>query len=199
MLLAQTAEYPTRLGRHALVIGGSLAGLLATRVLAESFEKITCIERDTLTEAATHRKGVPQSRHAHGLLASGFGAMQRLFPDFAAEILAGALLGDLVGDFRWHQYGVFKAQFASGLRGIVCSRPLLESAVRRRVVRYPTCRCSRNVPCSVYLPVRTEAAYRRAPEARRRRKSRRDACRLRGGCQRPRLEIAGLARSPGVR
>lgn len=138
MVLAQTSKYATCLGRHALVIGGSLAGLLVTRVLAESFEKVTCIERDMLTDAAAHRKGVPQSRHAHGLLAGGFEAMQQLFPDFAEELVhAGALLGDLVGDVLWYQYGAYKAQCASGLRGIMCSRPLLESAVRRRVLAMP--------------------------------------------------------------
>ena len=99
MSLTQTTGQPPRLGRHALVIGGSLAGLLATRVLATCFEHVTCIERDTLTEEVTYRKGVPQGRHAHGLLASGFRAIQQLFPDFAADLLdAGALLTDLTGD-----------------------------------------------------------------------------------------------------
>lgn len=54
---------------HAVVIGGSLAGLLASRVLSESFERVTLIERDRLPVDAQPRKGLPQGRHVHVLLA----------------------------------------------------------------------------------------------------------------------------------
>jgi 2-polyprenyl-6-methoxyphenol hydroxylase-like FAD-dependent oxidoreductase len=56
---------------HALVIGGSMAGLLAARVLSEHFERVTILERDHLIDDAQPRKGVPQGRHVHGLLAGG--------------------------------------------------------------------------------------------------------------------------------
>ncbi len=56
---------------HAVVIGGSMAGLLAARVLSDHFEQVTIIERDRLTRDADPRKGVPQGRHVHGLLARG--------------------------------------------------------------------------------------------------------------------------------
>jgi phytoene dehydrogenase-like protein len=40
------------MGRHAIVIGGSMAGLLAARVLADYFEQVTILERDRFpTEA----------------------------------------------------------------------------------------------------------------------------------------------------
>jgi glycine/D-amino acid oxidase-like deaminating enzyme len=54
---------------HAVVIGGSLAGLLAARVLSETVERVTIVDRDEMPTAPVHRKGVPQSRHTHGLLA----------------------------------------------------------------------------------------------------------------------------------
>jgi hypothetical protein len=57
-------------GRHALVIGGSLAGLFAARVLTGSFDTVTIVDRDIFPVAPDHRKGVPQSYHAHGLLAT---------------------------------------------------------------------------------------------------------------------------------
>jgi hypothetical protein len=54
--------------RHAVVIGASMAGLLAARVLSDHFAQVTIIERDRLTADAEARKGVPQGRHVHGLL-----------------------------------------------------------------------------------------------------------------------------------
>jgi heterodisulfide reductase subunit A-like polyferredoxin len=47
-------------GHHAVVIGGSMAGLLAARVLSDHFEQVTIIERDQLTGDAEARKGIPQ-------------------------------------------------------------------------------------------------------------------------------------------
>jgi phytoene dehydrogenase-like protein len=35
---------PARLGAHAVVIGGSMAGLLAARVLADHFDRVTILE-----------------------------------------------------------------------------------------------------------------------------------------------------------
>ena len=40
---------------HAVVIGGSMGGLLAARVLSDHFEQVTIIERDRLTRDAEPR------------------------------------------------------------------------------------------------------------------------------------------------
>lgn len=58
-----------RSGEHAVVIGGSMAGLLTTRVLSDHFDRVTIFEADTPPEQAVPRKGVPQGNHVHGLLA----------------------------------------------------------------------------------------------------------------------------------
>jgi hypothetical protein len=50
---------------HAVVVGGSMAGLLAARVLADHFEQVTLVERDALTDSVQTRKGVPQGRMLH--------------------------------------------------------------------------------------------------------------------------------------
>ena len=87
---------------------------------------------------AVQRRGVPQGRHGHGLLASGLSGLKTLFPDFERELVAaGAVPGDVTGNVRWFQHGHFKARFTSGLDAILLSRPLLESCVRRRVQRLP--------------------------------------------------------------
>ncbi len=52
---------------QAVVLGASMAGLLAARVLSEQFDRVVVIERDTLPPAGEHRRGVPHGRHLHGL------------------------------------------------------------------------------------------------------------------------------------
>jgi 2-polyprenyl-6-methoxyphenol hydroxylase-like FAD-dependent oxidoreductase len=57
--------------KHAIVVGGSMTGLLAARVFADYFEQVTIVERDRFPAIGEPRRGVPQGRHTHGLLASG--------------------------------------------------------------------------------------------------------------------------------
>src|SRR5215470_13382191 len=118
-----------------------MGGLLAARALSGHFERVTVIERDVLPAGEVVRKGVPQSGHAHGLLASGYRAMDQYFPGMMDELEAlGAPRGDVVGDFLWFQYGRWKLRYAAGLRGITVSRPFLETAIRRRVRKLPNVR-----------------------------------------------------------
>src|SRR5215470_20443716 len=74
-------------GSHAIVIGGSMAGLLAARVLVDHFDRVTLIERDRFPESAESRKGVPQGRHAHVLLAKGQEIISQLFPDIVSTLI----------------------------------------------------------------------------------------------------------------
>lgn len=73
-------------GRHAVVVGGSMAGLLAARVLADHFERVTVVDRDRFPEEPDHRKGVPQSRHAHAILPRGQAIIGRLFPGIDRDL-----------------------------------------------------------------------------------------------------------------
>jgi 2-polyprenyl-6-methoxyphenol hydroxylase-like FAD-dependent oxidoreductase len=129
------------IGEHAVVLGASMAGLATARVLADAYERITVLERDALPAAAAHRKGVPQSRHAHGLLAGGRVALEELFPGLTDELVArGALSGDLQAKTRWYNRGLRLCQGPSGLRALAVSRPLLEGCVRERVWALPNVR-----------------------------------------------------------
>ena len=56
------------LGQHAVVIGGSLAGLMTARVLAEHFDAVTVLERDHLAHRPMLHPSIPQGNHLHGLL-----------------------------------------------------------------------------------------------------------------------------------
>lgn len=77
-------------GRTAVVIGASMGGLLAARALAEHYEQVTLLERDVLPHTAEHRKGTPQSRHAHAVLVRGLEIMEGYFPGLTANAAAGA-------------------------------------------------------------------------------------------------------------
>ena len=59
------------IGQHAIVIGASMGGLLAARALSDFYAVVTVLERDAFPQSDIPRKGVPQGRHAHGLLARG--------------------------------------------------------------------------------------------------------------------------------
>jgi len=124
--------------RRAAVVGASMAGLLAARVLSEHYDEVWLLDRDTLPEADQHRRATPHSRHAHGLLARGREAIETLFPGITAEWVAnGALLGDLHGDVAFHGGLHAFSRAPSGLSAVAGSRPLLEGAVRRRVLDLP--------------------------------------------------------------
>lgn len=123
---------------HAIVLGGSMAGLGAARALSNHFERVTLVERDTLAGRRDSRKGVPQGQHAHGLLPSGYRVLTEYFPGLIDELVVdGALAGDLTGDFLWYQYGCWKLRADSGLPAVVLSRPYLERKVRERVLALP--------------------------------------------------------------
>lgn len=126
---------PTR--SSAIVIGGSMAGLLAARVLSERFEHVMVIERDELEETPTWRRGVPQGRHVHALMPGGARRLERWFPGLRDELVAaGAVLGDW-GEVSWYQAGGYRKEFSSGIEMIMASRPLIEHHVRRRVLALP--------------------------------------------------------------
>src|SRR6266480_2936995 len=117
--------------RHAVVIGASMAGLLAGRVLSEHFEQVTIIERDRISRDTEARKGVPQARHVHVLFKKGASLLTEFFPDLSSTLaLRGAPYVDSIDDVRWYHYGVWKARFPSEIRGYSQSRPLLEKSVR---------------------------------------------------------------------
>jgi 2-polyprenyl-6-methoxyphenol hydroxylase-like FAD-dependent oxidoreductase len=129
------------IGEHAVVLGASMAGLATARVLADAYERVTVLERDALPAAAAHRKGVPQSRHAHALLDRGRVALEELFPGLTDELVAnGALSGDTQLEARWYNQGLRLCPGPSDLRAVAVSRPLLEGCVRERVRALPNVR-----------------------------------------------------------
>ncbi|KOX19603.1 MULTISPECIES: FAD-dependent oxidoreductase [unclassified Streptomyces] len=133
-----TDDLGRRATRHAVVIGGSLAGLLAARVLAEHAERVTVVERDRFPEGPEARPGVPQGRHLHVLVAGGQQALDELLPGFTDELeeLGSPKVGipqDMIQwqNGRWFRRSPATAHFFTG------PRPQLEWLVRRRVLSDP--------------------------------------------------------------
>ena len=119
--------------RHAVVVGGSMAGLLAARVLAERVDWVSVIERDAVPDAAEPRKGVAQGRHAHGLLTAGERVLGELFPGLLDDLVARGAPRVRSGDGRWWQCGGLRVAADEAPGATFVSRPFLEHAVRERV------------------------------------------------------------------
>ena len=125
-------------GKSALVIGGSLAGLLTARILSDYFAQVTVLERDPVQDVPESRKGQAHTRHLHGLLAQGQHIMEQYFPDLGEGLLSGGNpFLDMGQSMRWFCYGGYRARFEFGMKGIVTSRPFLEWHIRRRVLALP--------------------------------------------------------------
>jgi 2-polyprenyl-6-methoxyphenol hydroxylase-like FAD-dependent oxidoreductase len=135
LLKKSSNQFAGRTLGHAVVIGGSMAGLLTARVLTEHFAQVTIIERDRFPENPLTRRGVPQSDHLHVLLRRGLMILEELFPSLGEELIAaGARTIDTGADLAWLTPAGWGVRFRSGLTKLACSRPLIDWVVRRRLV-----------------------------------------------------------------
>lgn len=123
---------------HAVVVGGSVAGLLAAVALARHAERVTIVERDRYPERPEPRKGVPQSRHTHILLESGLVAMLRYLPGLDDELLAaGAQRIFSPTDYLQNMRGRWFSRGPAASSTLCLTRPLLEHGIRERVLAHP--------------------------------------------------------------
>ncbi|WP_430787996.1 FAD-dependent oxidoreductase [Actinoplanes sp. G11-F43] len=127
-------------GGRAVVLGGSMAGLLTARVLSDAYTEVVVVDRDRIVGVTTARRGVPQGRHVHGLLARGQQVLDELFPGFTEDaVAAGVPTGDL-GELRWFFNGQRLRKGTTGLLCVSADRPVLEGMVRARVAALPNVR-----------------------------------------------------------
>jgi 2-polyprenyl-6-methoxyphenol hydroxylase-like FAD-dependent oxidoreductase len=127
---------------QALVLGGSMAGLLAARALSDFYDTVTVVERDELKEVSVDRRGVPQGRHIHGLLLRGAHALEELLPgildelvDSGARVFDGQDLSQLY--FCMNGHLAVRTGASHRIRAYNMTRPFLESHVRRRLRAIP--------------------------------------------------------------
>ena len=126
-----------------------MAGLLAARGLADTFDEVTVLEADPAVEAAVARRGVPQSHHIHVMQEPGRRILETLFPGYRADLLsAGGLEIDGAADVDFYAQGGFLADGPVRLPQYAATRPLYEHLVRTLVVTLPGvefrsgCRCT---------------------------------------------------------
>src|ERR1700727_3772839 len=131
-----------RMRNHALVLGASMAGLLAARSLSDFYDTVTVVERDPLpdtpSENVAARRGVPQGRHLHGLLPRGAQVLEELFPGSLDElVLDGAhyIDGRDLSQLYYNLGGHLMVRSGGGtsFTAYLATRPFLEEHVRARM------------------------------------------------------------------
>jgi 2-polyprenyl-6-methoxyphenol hydroxylase-like FAD-dependent oxidoreductase len=153
-------QQPVKPSNRAIVIGASMAGLLAARALADHFEQVILIERDILPAPSENRKGVPQGKHTHVLLERGRQIMESFLPGLTNELTqkGAACIEDVGKDIRWFQGSDFLQPGVSGISGIGVSRPTLEALARKLVLALPNVQAMQD--CNVSGLVTTEEGSR---------------------------------------
>jgi 2-polyprenyl-6-methoxyphenol hydroxylase-like FAD-dependent oxidoreductase len=136
--------------RHAVVIGGSIAGLCAARVLSDHFDRVTLYERDELPDEPVNRSAIPQGQHVHLLMARGAEELESVFPGLLEDMVAAGVpvvrnrpesihfsaAGHVLGTGK-HLDGKFTAY--------VPSRGHLEWQIRKRVLDIASVNVERRV------------------------------------------------------
>ena len=123
------------LGRRAIVVGGSIGGMLAARVAAAHFDVVQVLERDEFTTVPQPRRMTPQAHHVHMLLKGGENAIDRLVPGFLAALAAHGSVTLEGRDFAAASELGFAARGDNGMLLHGQSRWLLEHCVREGVTR----------------------------------------------------------------
>ena len=122
--------------KRAVVIGGSITGLLSAKVLSDYFEEVVIVERDAVEDSPVERTGVPQSPQPHILLTKGYRLLKGFIPSLKSDLLAaGAVPIDWGQDFQSFIFGNWCATTTepTELESFSCTRPLLEAVIRRHV------------------------------------------------------------------
>lgn len=128
---------PSSRPRHVVIIGGSLSGMLAAAVLAEH-ATVTIIEADALPDGPEPRPGLPQARHTHLLWSGGARAIEEILPGITDDwTAAGALRRSIPTDLVSRTARGWLPRHEEMQFTIACSRDLLDSVVRSRVIGLP--------------------------------------------------------------
>ena len=118
----------------AIVVGGSISGLLTARVLSDHFEEVIVIERDNYNDNYKVRNGTPQANHIHILLVKGKEILLNFFPELENDLLKkGANKIDFLNDSRYRLPSGWAPKFNSGIITFTCTRTLLENTIRNQI------------------------------------------------------------------
>ncbi|MFF5854486.1 NAD(P)/FAD-dependent oxidoreductase [Streptomyces sp. NPDC012751] len=130
------------MSHKAVVIGAGVAGLVAAAALAraEPTARVLLLDRDELPDGPADRRGVPQGRHAHLLMAGGLSAMEELLPvDVRGRLLAAGAHQIALGNgmlARTADSGWLRRWRPSGPCMITCTRALLDWVLRQALLEH---------------------------------------------------------------
>src|SRR5215469_5887602 len=136
----------SRLGEHAVVIGGSIAGLISARVLGDYFEQVTILERDHIESRPAVHKSIPQGNHLHAVQVGGMQVLSALYLGFCDKLHdMGAVPLRLTLDtpiyfpdgVAFSLSGAVKEPHDLGLQIYSQSRGLLEHCLRQSTLALP--------------------------------------------------------------
>jgi 2-polyprenyl-6-methoxyphenol hydroxylase-like FAD-dependent oxidoreductase len=145
-----------QLGEHAVVIGGSIAGLISARVLADYFERVTILERDHIEPQPAVHRSTPQGNHLHTVLMGGLQVLSRLYPGFGEKLHEmGAVPVHLTRDFPVYRpdgvafslTGAVREPRDLGIQLYSQSRGLLEHCLRQCTLALPNI----SAECDAYV------------------------------------------------
>lgn len=128
---------PKTIGRHAIVVGAGIGGLVAAKALSSYFEAVTVLERDALPVEPMARAGTPQARQIHVLLRGGLDALIEFFPGLEAELERAGAVRVRVGSQSLLEIPGFDPfpRRDLGFDYWCMTRPLVEFVIRRLVER----------------------------------------------------------------
>lgn len=124
--------------RTAVVIGASLAGMLAAHVLSRRFDRVIVLERGEVVSGVEPRRSVPQERHVHMLLQRGKNVLEAMIPGFLEELeRRGAVVADASRDVQLYHRDRWKRRFETGIQTHYCTRALIDHVIRERLRENP--------------------------------------------------------------
>lgn len=125
------------IGNRAVVLGGSLGGVLAARVLAEFYTEVLVVDRDTVRGVTVPRRGTPHTIHAHALHARGHLVLEELFPGLTDGLVSAGIPTCDLAEMHWYMNARRLRAGHTGLLSVMAPRPMLEEHIRARVAKLP--------------------------------------------------------------
>lgn len=125
----------SRPSRRAVVIGGGLTGMLVAQALS-TVADVVVLERDTLPDQPEPRRGLPQGHHSHLLWSGGAKAVESLLAGTAVALEKAGVhrIPLTTGMVGYSPKGWFR-RWPESHYVITCSRDLLDSVIRRQVLK----------------------------------------------------------------
>jgi 2-polyprenyl-6-methoxyphenol hydroxylase-like FAD-dependent oxidoreductase len=132
-------------GDTAVVIGAGIAGLMTARILADFYTSVIVVERDTLPDGPTARRGVSHGISPHIPQARATQTMEELFGGLLEELVHNGARVWSDGDLSriWMSFGGHQLLRSGAIHDpesvikYFPDRPFLEWTIRRRVRAIP--------------------------------------------------------------